>query len=708
MTSFEHLLAPGKIGRMVLRNRIIMSPMGSNTADDDGYCGERLRQYYGARAEGGAALLIMGSVAISWPVGSANFRQVAISHERFVPGLKSVADTVHGHGALLAVQLQHAGLTAMNDIRDGRPLLTPSIPEHKDGDMGPYLLPEEVAAMSTPYSAAGAKVHYKVADEEDLAWVVSEFAAAAGRAQQAGLDAVEIHAGHGYLIHSFLNPSVNTRDDRWGRSIENRARLLVEVIRAIKRHCGNDFPVWCRIDGVEFMTPGGITHEDAKATARLAEAAGADAIHVSAYADASKGVSFTAAHTVHKPGGFVPFAAGIKRVVGVPVIVPGRIEPEVAEHLIREGKIDFVTMARKLLADPELPNKLREGRHAEIRPCIYCYTCISQIFVNRGVKCAVNARTGREFDTVIIPAATPRRILIAGGGPAGMEAARVARLRGHEVMLLDRGQHLGGSVFFSAASYPPNGKLVRYLESEVRRLGVDVRTGVEVTPQLVIREKPDVVVVAVGARREMPDIPGIDLPHVLSGDDVRTMVTGERGEGGSVPQRPLVRAMLAFGGMFGILGRPVWMRELSRLWMPIGKRVVMIGGGLVAIELAEFLAQRGRKVTILEEDRVLGKGLMLVRRWRNIADCLALGVEMLAESRLLRIDTDSLIYSNAHGQERRIAADQVIITSGAVANPSLAKALRTSGVELHEIGDCAGVSYIDGAVHAGFEIGNRL
>ena len=179
MASYEHLLSPGCIGRLELRNRIFMSPMGSNTADPEGYCGERLRKYYAARAEGGAALLIMGSVAISWPVGSANFRQVAISDDRFIPGLAAVADEVHVHGAKLAVQLQHAGLTAMNDIRDGRPLLTPSIPVMKDGDMGPYLFPDEAQRMSTPYSAPTAKLHYRVASEEDLAWVVAEFVAPA-------------------------------------------------------------------------------------------------------------------------------------------------------------------------------------------------------------------------------------------------------------------------------------------------------------------------------------------------------------------------------------------------------------------------------------------------------------------------------------------------------------------------------------------------
>ena len=433
MSAFEHLMSPGRIGGMELRNRIFMTPMGSNTADDEGYCGERLRQYYGARAEGGAALLIMGSVAISWPVGSANWRQVAISDERFIPGLKSVADVVHGHGAKLAVQLQHAGLTAMNDIRDGRPMLTPSVPKEKEGDMGPCLFPEEAAAMSTPYANPHARVAYQVATEEDIAWLIGQFADAADRAQRAGIDAVELHAGHGYVIHSFLNPSVNQRTDRWGGTLENRARLLVEVIRAIKQRCGSDYPVWCRIDGIEFLTEGGITHEDAKDTARMAEAAGADAIHVSSYADASKGESFTTAHTTHTPCGFVDYAAGIKAVVRIPVITAGRIEPEVGDRLIRQGRIDFVTMGRKLLADPELPRKIREGR-AQRDPPLHLLLHLHQPDLRepqrdlRGER-AHRARVRDRDHAGRAPAAHPdrRRWSRRHGGRACRAAARACR-----------------------------------------------------------------------------------------------------------------------------------------------------------------------------------------------------------------------------------------------------------------------------------------
>lgn len=702
-----HLMAPGHIGKLRLRNRIIMSPMGSNTADDDGFCGERLMRYYEARAKGGAAMVIMGSVSIAYPIGSANWRQVAISDDKYLPALTELAALIHSHDCKIAVQLQHAGTTAMNDMKAGREMLTPSVPEEKPDDMQPTLFPDEQAAMMQGIDLATYAVRFHEAEAEDIAWVIDKFAEAAERARRAGIDGVEIHAGHGYLIHSFLNPAVNKRTDSYGGSIENRSRLLVEVIRAVKARCGQDFPVWFRMDGVEFMTEGGITHEDAKQTARLAAAAGADAVHVSAYADASKGESFTTAHAVHKPCGFVDYAAGIKAVVDIPVITPGRIEPQVGDRLIGSGKIDFVTMARKLLADPDLPNKIRDGQMDEIRPCIYCYTCISQIFLNTHVKCAVNARTGREFQTVITPAATPRKIMVVGAGPAGMETARVAALRGHHVSLYDKSTRLGGTVFFSAASYPPNGKLVSYFAGELKRLPVAIHLNTEVTPELVASEEPDAVVVATGARRGLPDVPGIDHPHVLSGDDIRAMITGESdGDGPRLP--PVTRTLLKLGSLSGITGRPDWMRQLSRVWMPMGKHVVMIGGGLVAVELAEFLAERGRKVTVLEEGGQFGSGLMMVRRWRNLADCRALGVDLIAHARVVRIDTQSVTYVNESHQERSIRTDQVIVTSGAEANPGLVEQLRGMVGEVHSIGDCNGVGYIDGAVHAGFDLAMRL
>jgi 2,4-dienoyl-CoA reductase-like NADH-dependent reductase (Old Yellow Enzyme family) len=495
---YAHLLAAGRIGNLTLRNRILMSPMGSNLAEEDGSCGERIARYYEARAEGGAAMVIMGSVGIAYPRGSGNARQVAISEDKFIPGLSLVADAVHRHDAKIAVQLQHAGAVAVNEPPQGLPLLVPSKPKDKPYDWPADLTPEEMEEMFKPMYSPEAKIIYHEADENDIEWLIDCFAKAAVRARAAGIDGVEIHAGHGYIISSFLSPSSNHRSDRWGGTLENRARLLVEVIRRIKKEAGQDYPVWFRLDSQEYLKDDGITLEDAIEVAKMGEAAGADAIHVTTYADASKGISFTEAHTTYIPARYVPNASAIKAAVKVPVICPGRIEPDVGDRLIGEGRIDFVTMARKLLADPQLPNKLAAGRPDLVRPCIYCYTCISQIFVRQGVRCAVNVQTGHEIERSLVNAAVRKKVLIIGGGPGGMEAARVAALRGHDVSLYEAGPRLGGTVFFSSIVYPENGRLIEYLGAELRELRIPVHLNTRVTPVMVQRLQPDTVIVATG------------------------------------------------------------------------------------------------------------------------------------------------------------------------------------------------------------------
>ncbi|WP_116366516.1 FAD-dependent oxidoreductase [Parahaliea mediterranea] len=705
--ALPHLMAPGRIGSLSLRNRIIMSPMGSNMAESEGFCGERIQRYYERRAAGGAAMVIMGSVGISWPLGSPNWRQVAISDDRYLPELTALVERVHHHGALAAVQLHHGGLEAINDSQAGRPLLCPSEPEHAEESLTRYLTADEIATLSEPYQAETCQVHYKVADAEDIAWVIGQFVAAAQRARRCGFDAVEIHAGHGYLISSFLSPSVNKRSDAYGGSIENRSRLLVEVIAAIKAELGEDFPVWFRLDSHQFAA-GGITNEDACATARLAVAAGADAVHCSADGDHSTGTCYTEGHSTHVPAGFSRFAAAVKASVDVPIIMPGRVEPAAGDRLIREGSIDFVTMARKLLADPDLPNKIQQNRQQDIRPCIYCYTCISQIFLRRHVICAVNAETGFETERSITPAATTRHVAIIGGGPAGMEAARVAALRGHRVTLIEKAPRLGGTVFFSGASYPPNSKLVAYLGEQMKTLAVDVRLNTEATPALIQQLAPERVVVANGCGRALPDIPGIDLPHVLDGDQIRSLVTGEGLDALESKIDRFTRILLAGAALSRVTANMALVRQLSKLWMPLGKRIVFIGGGLVAVELAEFLAQRGRQVTLLEEGGTFGRELMLVRRWRNMADIEALGVQCLPHAQVLRIDSNTVTYRNSSQQERTIAADHIILTTGTTANLALADALENQGFTVHTAGDCNGVTYIEGAMREGYLAGQAV
>jgi 2,4-dienoyl-CoA reductase-like NADH-dependent reductase (Old Yellow Enzyme family) len=704
---YKNLLSSGKIGQLELRNRIVMTPMGSNLSEANGHCGERIQAYYEARARGGAGMLIVGVASIAWPSGACNPNQVAISCDEFLPGLRALASRIKLHGCRAAVQLQHAGKVAVCDIAAGRPMLVPSVPDKSRDEMSAALTPVEMSAFVKSYSKKGAKAGYKVADRDDIRELIEHFAEAAERARRAGFDGVELHAGHGYILSEFLSPSINRRDDEYGGCLENRARLLVDVIEAVKIRAGSDFPVWCRIDALEYRVDRGICLADAVETAVLAEAAGADAIHVSAYANPSSGAAFTEAPLVHRSGGYLPFAATIKARLRIPVIAVGRIEPEVAEQVLARGDADFIAMGRKLLADPQLPNKLIQGQQEAIRPCIYCYTCVSRIFVNDHVHCAVNARTGYEHEIVLLPALQPRHVLVVGGGPAGMETARVAALRGHQVTLAEQSADLGGTVFFSSIVYPENGKLIEYLAGQVRQLGVDVHLSTTVDRGCLRALAPDVVVVATGARRDALPIPGADQGHVFSGDQLRALMTGSDPAAVHDKLCGWQRALLSVAGLLGITKNAHWLRRLSYLWMPLGKRVSIVGGGLVGLELAEFLAKRGRDVTVVEAGEKFGTELAIVRRWRVLEDLQQLGAVLINRTDVSCIRERSLTLV-CDGDEVVIETDTVILASGATGDLSLAELSQSLGFETHVAGDCDGVGYIEGAIHSAHAVARSL
>ena len=698
--SFRHLLAPGRIGAMPLRNRIFMTPMGSNLADEDGITGDRLRAYYEARARGGAALITMGSVSIGYPEGSGNWRNEAISDERHVPGVRALADAVHGHGAKLAMQLQHAGLVAMNDMLAGRPIWTPSIPAvgKSDGDMMDGFLEDELAIFTAPFAAMG-EPNYKVMTAQDIERLVQMFAGAAERAKRAGVDAVEIHAGHGYLISSFLNPLINQREDEYGGSIENRSRLLCEIIRGIRSAVGPDMPIWPRLDSQHFLIDGGITVEDAATTARLAQEAGADAIHVSADGHPGRGLTYSTGHATDIRNGFVEAAARIKARVDIPVICPGRIEPQDVDRFIAAGKLDFVTMGRKLLADPALPNKLKAGKPDAVRPCVYCYTCISQIFFSRPVKCAVNPETGFERERALHATASTRHIAVIGGGPAGMEAARRAAANGHRVTLIEATGGLGGTARFASIAYAPNQGIVDWLKREIMaEPNVTVRLNTRATPELLREIAPDEVIVATGARRELPPIPGADRDNVFSGDEMRSLMLAQDLDqlNGKIDGK--TRLMMRAGKLTGLTARPGFVRTASDYWMPFGKQVVIIGGELVGLELAEFLAKRGRRIVVIDEAPRMGAGLQVVRRWRVLDELKHLDVKLLSGVADIAIGDRTVSYVNGFGQRRTVAADQVIIAKGAQGDIHLADLLRHAGFKVCSIGDANGVGYIEGAM----------
>lgn len=704
--AYKNLLAPGRIGTLALRNRMIVTSMGVNLGEPDGTCGERILAYHEEQAKGGAALLIMGVTGVGWPLGANQPGQVAISEDRFIPGLKAVTDAVHAHGAKIAAQLHFGGLVGVEDLKAGRPVWGPSIPEATDGgDFMDGLLPGELE--QTGFGKA-TTFDTKVMSLEDIQILIDMFAAGAERAKRAGMDAVEIHGGHGYIISSFISPVTNRRTDAYGGPLENRTRLLMEILRAVREQVGPEFPVWCKLDGHEFGQLQGINIEDAKRTAIMAQQAGADAITVTAFHDTGQGVLHSGSHTPDVPELNIGNAAAIKAAVNIPVIASGRIEPEQGDRYIGEGRFDFLALGRKILADPQLPRKLAEGRTDDVRPCIYCYCCISQIYVERNVKCAVNPETAFERERLIRLTEQKKRVVVIGGGPGGMESARRLSLKGHQVTLLEQSDRLGGTLQFASIAYQPNERLLNWLKRQINSSSVDVRLNTRATVQLLRELAPDEVVVATGAIRSMPDISGAERDNVFSGDDLRQLIIG--GDLSSLKGKTglATRLVAKAGALTGASKNIGLIREATKSWMPLGERIVIIGGELVGLELAEFLALRGRTVTVIDEAPKFGAGLYIVRRLRVLHELRHLGVTMQASAQKIAIGKNEVSYCDSEGQTHSVTADHVIVAKGASADTRLADTLQAAGFKVHTIGDCTGVGYIEGAMESAAEVALRI
>ncbi|MFE7225613.1 FAD-dependent oxidoreductase [Nocardioides sp. NPDC057577] len=698
--TFKHLLSPGAIGPMSLANRVVMPAMDMNLCDE-GVLEDGDIAHYAARAAGGTGLVITSAAAVAYPIGATSRKEPGLSDDRFIPGLRALADAVHAEGAKLCVQATHHGKMSKVDTADGRPLFVPSMPVG-ERDMSALRdnTPTELGAMATAVSE-GKTPSFREATEEDIAWLVGQFADAARRVMRAGADAFEIHAAHGYVLGTFLSRADNRRTDRWGGSLENRARLACAVIRAVRAAVGDGLAILVRVAGKEYGEEGSLTTEEAVAASRLFEEAGADAIHVTGWAR-NPFRDFTDGPLPNQVGAYVDLARAVKAAVTIPVIAVGRVLPAVGEELIAGGGADFVAMGRQLLADPGLVGKLREGRAASVRPCINCYVCVEQNFWDGVPVCAVNPALGNETLLPFPTLAARRHVVVVGGGPGGMEAARVAADRGHRVTLVEKGDRLGGSAWFSQLTTPANGPLLDWLQHEVERLGVDVRLGETADADTLTALAPDVVLLATGAHRGIPSVPGADLPHVHTGDTLRGLITGE-GDSGSRTLRLLGKA----GRMSGLTRDPERIRELTRKVLPIGKDVVVIGGTLVGLELAEFLAERRKSVTVLEHGSQAGLPMAIPRRWTAVRKASEHGVTIHRDTEVVEITPTQVRYRTGE-QTAVVAADLVVVASHVESGAPLADDLQARGLEVHVVGDAGEVGYIQGAIHSAWRVARAL
>jgi 2,4-dienoyl-CoA reductase (NADPH2) len=655
---FPHLLQPGRIGSMALRNRLVMSPMETMYGTPDGLPSERTRDYFAARARGGVGLITVGATGID-PNHPETPSGLHLGTDAAVDAHRALVDVVHEHGAKIQPQIVHAG-------PDG---LGPEM--HGVTSIGPSVIPSYLTGRPSTE-----------ATHEQLIEVFDLFKAAARRAAEAGYDGIELHAAHGYMfLGSFLAPQRNRRIDEYrGDSVKGRVRVVLEALAAIRSEIGDALPITLRISGYERVAGGRPMFETAQVAPQLV-AAGVDAFHVSGGV-IDRLVTGMVNSADDGEALNVGAAAAVKQVVDVPVIAVGRIhDPQRAEQILADGRADFIAMGRPMLADAELPNKVAAGRADRVRKCISCENCIDSMEQRFSVDCAVNPRTGKERELAAPRASRPKKVVVIGGGPAGMETARVAAERGHDVTLFERNTETGGALLWASILHPENEPFLRWLRDEVRRSSVKIELGHEVSADEIVERQPDAVVVANGGQVVLPTIPGSDLPHVQTGQALRDQ----------------------FGGWRQRLVRPKAVRLASKAWMPVGHRVVIVGADLVALELAEFFAARGRLVSVLEADKAIAPELGNKRKTEHMDRLDRLGVAVHVRAPVDRIVPDGVIFTPFGGTSRRLASDSVVIAGTLQPNTELYEKLVAAlpNISVSAAGDCTGLGLIRKATEDG-------
>ncbi len=692
---YEKLLEPGRIGSVKTRNRLVKSGAGMLMwHEDDLHMRPEVLAFYEGIARGGVGLLIVESPTIDYPRGVRWKERYRIDDDKYIQGLSELTAIIHKHGCPTFMQMNHDGPWqvklpfAPEPMYDGEPIGASPVSFEFEGDFH--------AEKPHPLTV------------EEIQEIVDKFAAAALRARKAGFDGVDINAASSHLLHNFFSPFWNKRTDAYGGSIENRARFAMEVIREIKKRAGTDFPVSVILNGVEISQGIGVpdsqclTHADSKEIAKCLQQAGADAIqvrshflgyHVGAYLTDALFYpecpipveSFPEAYDSSDLGvaANVPAAAGIKSVVNIPVTVVAKLDADIGERIIREGKVDFIAMTRRLLADPDYPRKIAEGRLDDIQPCTGCDNCLGSR------RCRINGLLGTPYNT-IEKARKKKKVLVIGGGPGGMSAARISAMRGHDVTLYERSTMLGGLLPVAAivkGNRPEDLSLIiNYFSRQLTKLGVKVELGKEADLSTIDKIKPDVVFLATGGTSTVPRIPGIDRPNVANG---------------AALHKQLKLALKFF--------KPETLAKLTKFYMPMGKTVAVIGGAIQGCELAEFLTKRGRKVTIVEAKPMIGEGMVdallsnLLKWFQKKGVTLISGVKEFVE-----ITDKGLTIIASDGKKQVIEADTIVTALPLTPNNELLEGLKAKVPEVYAVGDCREPLLIADAIGTGLRTAREV
>ena len=640
---YENLFQSIRIKNLILKNRVVMAPMSTQFASPDGSVTEQLIDYLEERAKGGVGMIITGYTFIDSKLSKASVNQLGCHCDAVVPGLNALAERIRPYGTMVFLQLCHAGRQTDRNVIGQLPV-GPSTIVDKEG--------EEITRELT---------------YEEIEEIIEAFGLAAQRAKQAGFDGVEIHGAHGYLINQFMSDYTNRRTDAYGGDITGRMRFPLDVLGKVREYVGQDYPVGFRINGSDYLElkeeelkAEGMTLPTAREMGKILEESGIDYLHVSA------GIGETvetACQPMYFPEGYnVHLAEGIKRELTVPVITVGSItDPDMAEEIVATGRADLVALGRALIADPHFCEKARFDRSEQILRCIRCNECIHRTGSLKELRCSVNPRTGNESWFTLVPAKQKKRVLVVGGGPGGMEAARVAALRGHEVTLFEKEGQLGGKLLpASAPVFKKDLKhLVEYYLRQIEHLGIRVILNEKASPETIQNLTPQVVILATGSDQMVPDVPGVQNESVFFSLDI-------------------------LGGK----------SELH------GNSVVVMGGGTVGCETAIFLAQAGKNVTmvealeeiLLEESNDINKA-GLARKLRESE------VKILTGCLIEEIVREGVFVRENRETRRLLEADSVVLSTGFISKRELYERLKYEFEGVYSVGDCVEPRKILDAVH---------